>query len=277
MLAGEGKPVRLSLSKAWEDSRQIIRRDFRLLSAVALALIVLPQTIFGAFVSSSAPGEVSLTAQLVLLLVALIAFAAQIALNRLAIPPASSVGEAISSGLARCVPLFVAFMLMVVGLMLLMIPILLVAGAAGIWETPAAGARPSGGILVLIVVGLALAFAVFQLSVPIAAAERGGPIYLLRQSWRLARGNYTRLLAFMGLVIVGLIVVWIASQLVAGVVSSLLFGPPEPGSVSALLRAFAASLLQAAYTIVTGVMLARVYVQLAGPAEAQASVPISGT
>jgi hypothetical protein len=265
------------LSKAWDESRQIVRRDFRLLSAVALALIVLPQTVFGAFVAPSGAGEPSLGVQLSLLAVALVAFAAQIALNRLSIPPATSVGEAITRGLARCLPLFAAFMLMVFGLMLLMVPILLIASAAGIWQAPAAGARPPAGILVLIVIGLALAFSIFQLSVPISAAERGGPIHLLRRSWKLARGNYTRLLAFMGLVIVGLIVVWIASQLVAGVLSSLLFGPPEPGSVSALLSAFAASVLQAAYTIVTGVMLARVYVQLAGPDEAVASVPTTGT
>ena len=268
--------MRLSLSRAWDETRLIVPRDFRLLSAVALALIVLPQTIFGAFVAT-APEEVSGGEQLALIAVALVAFAAQIALNRLAIPPATSVGEAMGRGLARCLVLFAAFLIMVFALMLLMIPIFVVAAAAGMWEAPAAGVRPSAGLVVMVVIAMAFAFAIFQLAVPVAAPERGGPLHLLRRSWSLARGNYSRLLAFMGLVIIGLIVVWLASQLVAGIVSTVLFGRPEPGSVSALLSAFFAAILQAAYTIVTAVMLARVYVQLTGAREAQASVPTTGT
>jgi hypothetical protein len=269
--------VRLSLSKAWDESRRVVARDFRLLSAVALALIVLPQTIFGAFAAPATPGDVSAAAQLALLVVALIAFAAQIALSRLAIPPSTAVGQAISRGLARCLVLFAAFVILVLGLMLLMIPIFALAAAAGIWQAPAAGTPPPVSILVFIVIGLALVFAAFQLTVPVAAAESGGPIHLLRRSWKLARGNYARLLAFMGMVIVGLVVVWLASQLVAGVSTTLLFGPPKAGSVSALLSAFIASVFQGAYTTVTAVMLGRMYVQLTGAGEAQASVPTTGT
>ena len=38
---------RLSISRAWEETKSVIARDGRLLVSVALALVVLPQTIMG--------------------------------------------------------------------------------------------------------------------------------------------------------------------------------------------------------------------------------------
>jgi hypothetical protein len=46
--------------------------------------------------------------------------------------------------------------------------------------------------------------------------------------------------------------------------------------MSALVIGLVAGLIQAAFTVVTAVMLARMYLQLAGRTEAQASVPNSG-
>jgi hypothetical protein len=67
----------------------------------------------------------------------------------------------------------------------------------------------------------------------------------------------------------------IASQVGLGSVIVLLLGRPNPGSMSALMLGLVAGVLQAVFTVITAVMLARIYVQLAGR-EAQASVPSSG-
>jgi hypothetical protein len=46
--------------------------------------------------------------------------------------------------------------------------------------------------------------------------------------------------------------------------------------MSALIIGLVAGLLQAVFSVVTAVMLARIYVQLTGRGEGQASVPSSG-
>ena len=61
------------------------------------------------------------------------------------------------------------------------------------------------------------------------------------------------------------------------IVILLLLGRPTPGSLSALLVGLVAGLIQAGFTVIVAVMQARIYVQLAGGGEAQASVPSSGT
>jgi hypothetical protein len=71
-------------------------------------------------------------------------------------------------------------------------------------------------------------------------------------------------------------VVWLTGQLVAGIFTSLALGPPRSGSLSAVLLALIVATAQGAYTMVSAVMLARIYAQLAGGSGAQASVPKSG-
>ena len=58
--------------------------------------------------------------------------------------------------------------------------------------------------------------------------------------------------------------------------AALLLGPPSPGSLSALVLGLAIGLIQAPFTVVAATMLARIYVQLAGRADPEASVPSSG-
>ena len=57
----------------------------------------------------------------------------------------------------------------------------------------------------------------------------------------------------------------------------LLLGRPNPGSLAALILGLVTGVVQATYTVVISVMLARIYLQLAGRDGAQVSVPSSGT
>jgi hypothetical protein len=139
-----------------------------------------------------------------------------------------------------------------------------------------AGGRPSASIVAALVIITALAFAIFQLVFPIAAVETGNPIRLISRSWQLARGHYLRLLGFVVMVFFGLGVVVLATQVGLGSVVVLFLGKPNAGSMSALILGLIGGVIQAAFTVITAVMLARIYVQLAGRGEAQASVPSSG-
>jgi hypothetical protein len=265
----------LSISQAWDEAKAILVHDGRLFVSVALALIVLPQTILGA-AGIGQPGEAAPLAAAVLFVGVLIGFAAQIALNRLALGPHITVGAAIGRGFKRLLPLFVALFLVGLALVLALILIGFVLAAMGVIGMPVKGQPPSAGLLVLIVLGIATVSAIFQLLVPLAAAENGGPIRLLSRSWSIARGNYGRLLLFVMIILAAALIVLLASQVVIGSAVVLALGKPVAGSVSALVFALLVALIQSAVTVVGSVMLARIYVQLAGRDEAPAGVPSTG-
>jgi hypothetical protein len=265
---------RLSISTAWDQTRAILARDGRLFAAVALALIVLPELIM-AVVGSPVAADATPASRLVYMAVILLGIVAQIALNRLAIGPGVTVSEAIATGFVRLIPVFAVLLVAVIAIAVLAGLISMVLGAAGITliKSPQ---EPTAGVILLLIVLVLFVFAVTQLVFPLAAAETANPIRLASRSWQLARGHYLRLLGFVVIALLGAGVIVIATQAGLGSLIVLLFGRPNPGSMSALLLGLIAGLLQGAFTVVTAVMLARIYVQLSGRGEAQASVPSSG-
>ena len=93
----------LSISKAWDESKAIGARDGRLIAAVALALVLLPQAIYGVIVPPPAMSgeEAPSWATGLSLIVAVIGVVGQIAIIKLALGPATSVGESILHGFKR--------------------------------------------------------------------------------------------------------------------------------------------------------------------------------
>lgn len=265
----------LSISQAWDEAKAILLRDGRLFVSVALALIVLPQTILGATGVVQAGGGAPI-ATVMLLVALLIGFAAQVALNRLAISPPITVGAAIGRGFKRVFPLVGAFLCVSVVVMVALVIFTILLASLGAMPMPVQGQPPSAGLFIVLLICIAVVSAIFQLLVPLAAAENGGPIRLLSRSWSLAKGNYLRLLAFVVMILVALVIVLAASQAVIGSVVVLTLGKPQPGSVAALVFSLLAALIQSAVTIVGSVMLARIYLQLAGRDEAAAGVPNTG-
>lgn len=264
----------LSISTAWEETKAILARDGGLLAAVALALIVLPQVVLAVAGAPVGP-EASYLSKLLYVAVVLLGFVAQIALNRMAIGAAVMVKEAIGEGFVRLLPVMAVFVIVIIGLVIVTMVLAVILGAAGLATLKSAG-QPPTAIVVVLVALTALIFAIFQLVFPIAAVETGNPIRLISRSWQLARGHYLRLLGFVVTIFVGLGIVVIATQVGLGSLIVLLLGKPNPGSLSALVLGLIAGVIQAAFTVVTAVMLARIYVQLAGRSEAQPSVPSSG-
>ena len=265
---------KLSISAAWDESKVILARDGGLMATLALALIVLPQVIL-AVVGSPVSADATAASRLVYFAVLCLGFAAQVALNRLAIGPSTTVKDAISLGLLRVLPIVLLVFLVFMAVAIIAALVAMALGAAGIAVMSTAG-QPTPLLILILIVLLVLTFAVLQLAFPVAAAETGNPLRLAQRSWQLSRGNYWRLVAFVCLIFVGLGVVLLATQLGIGSVVVLLLGRPNPGSMSSLVIGLVAGLLQAAFTVVTATMLARMYLQLAGRDEAQVSVPNSG-
>lgn len=266
----------LSISAAWDETRAILGRDGRLFAAVALALIVLPQIAL----DSLAPqfgGAGALVGQCLLLVVVIIGFAAQIALNRLAIGPSVTVQGAIARGFTRLLPLLGTLLLITLALTIVIVLVSVVLATAGVMRSAAIASSPPVGLTAAALVATALVSAIVQLSIPVAAAESGGSIRLLRRSWELARKHYLRLLAFVLIVFLGIVLVLLAGQFVFGSLIALALGPPRAGSVSGLVLGLIVAVIQAGFTVVGAVMLARIYLQLAGRGDVQAGVPSSGT
>lgn len=269
----------LSISTAWDETKAIFARDGRLLASVALAMIALPSAISG-LVNPSGMADTNTPAWItgIAIIAALIALAGQLAIIRLALGPSVTVGGAIAHGIRRLPVYFLAVLLLVIVLLIVAVPIGAVLVAAGV--PLERNAPPSGPLVIaaLLYVALICFLGVRMiLSAPVASAEAVGPIGILRRSWELTAGKWWRLFGFVLMFFIGAVVVLIAVGSAVGAVLGLTFGGIDPLSLSALILALVQAFLNAVLTTVFGVMLARIYVQLTGTAEAQAGVPSSGT
>ena len=86
----------------------------------------------------------------------------------------------------------------------------------------------------------------------------------IRRAFQLTRGHFWKLLAFMLLATIAFLIVASAAGAVIGSVVSLALGRPEPWSVSLLLVALTAGLIQAAFIAIYTAMLTRITAQLTG-------------
>ena len=267
---------RLSISRAWDESKAIFARDGRLFVAVALALVVLPAIVVGLAVPRPESQDVGALAQILQLLASLIGIVGQLALIRLALGPATTVGGAISHGARRFPATFGALLLMVLGLAVIVVPVLMAFTAAGVIESPTAATTPTAAgasvILLLILVVFALAVR-FMLTVPVASAEQGGPLTIVKRSWSLSKGHYWRLLALMLLLVLTAGLLILTAGAIGGILAAIISPDLEPFSLGELVLDLFAGVAQGAFTILSSLMIARIYAQLAGGAEVETTVP----
>jgi hypothetical protein len=265
--------MKLSLSRAWEETTGVLARDGRLFIAVALALFVLPGLIVNVSRPDMVPGQLPpggpwVAVGIIALLVSLVG---QLATIRLAMEPHVAVGEAIMHGLRRLLP-YVAAML------LWLVPLLLVGSVLYAVLEMNAAHPPVAVSLGLIVLCIVLSFIAVRLilSSAVASAEHDGPLMILKRSWELSRGNWWRLFSFLLLFGVGaLCLIW-AVDSVVGVLVRMTLEDAGPRSLGGLIISIVSQLVSAVLSVILFVMLARIYAQRAGDA-AQASVPSSGT
>lgn len=270
---------RLSISTAWDDTRSILARDGRLLVAVALALVVLPTVVVGLIVPAN-QAETEGYHGIVQLVGALIVLVGQLALIRLAIGPATSVGAAISHGARRFPAMFGSIVLLVLLFVALLTPPLLILGVAGAIDLsdPSQLTGATAGVVLLMLVAVLALSARFMLSAPVAAAEKAGPLAILKRSWALSSGHYWRLLALLVLFLIVAVVLMMTATVIGGIVGALVSPDRDPFTLGALVVALCTGLAQAVFTVMSSVMLARSYLQLSGAAGgAEVTVPHSGT
>ena len=270
--------ARLSISKAWDETRMILARDGKLLVSVALALIVLPAAILGLLNPPLARDDPPGWLQVVSLVVALIGIAGQIAVIRLALASPTVVGDAVAHAFKRLLPVFAALLLFAFTVALVLTPLFIaLAGLDSLRAAAAGKITPAAGRAALVMVILVvLLVARFQLITPVGTAEPIGPIKILKRCWEISTGHYWRLLAFVVLTLfLVLVVVLFLGQIMGAVLVGSLVGEISQFSLGALIAGLISGTAQGAFSVVISVMIARIYTQLAG-GEVEVSVPPSG-
>ena len=258
----------LSTNTAWNETVAFVTREGRLLFPIAFLLVALPGAILQLAMPTPAAGE-SPEAGIWLLLVPaaiVVSMIGTLAISFLALRPGASVAEGLQAGVRRFLPLLGAALLVGIAAGLLLVPVILVAGAAAV----GAGEAAVGGVAALLLIVLIPVFLFFWvrliLMTPIAAVEEVGPLRIITRSWELTRDHFWRLLGFVLLVAIAAVIVMFAVTMIGGLVIFLLAGPPEPDSLSMYLVLVLSALLQAVVSAVFVTLIARVYTQLADTA-----------
>lgn len=263
--------VKLSLSRAWDESGAVLARDGRLFVPVALALFVLPGVVLDVTMPPSPPGQLPPGGPWVAIgVVALImSLVGQLAVIRLSIEPHVAVGEAITHGLKRFVPYLVAVLCW-------LLPILIAGGALyGFLEVNQEHPSVVAALVLILLTLFGFYLAVrLILSSPVASAEHVGPLGILKRSWNLTHGNWWRLFVFLALFWIGALCLLWAIQSVVGLLARMTFADSGPLTVGTLIIAVVSQLVSAVLFTIFFVMLARIYAQLSGIGAA--SVPKSG-
>ena len=278
----------LSISASWEETKAVLARDGRLFASVALALIVLPAAIVGAFYPGGLSTAIfavfesnSFGLSLLVVAVFLVILTGQLAITRLAIGPSITVGSAITHSVRR-LPSYVAVAL----IMSATIMVVMVVGAAFIASTVkppvseeqlAKSPAVAVVVLVMLAVYLFLMTRIVSVAAAVATTEGIGPLRIIRRSWALTSGHFWRLFGFLLVYLIGTGIAEYAIISVIGSVTPMLLGNADPMSATALVIALVAAIANGVVIVVLAVMLARIYVQLARTAEVQPSVPSSGT
>ena len=270
----------LSISRAWDETKARIAADGKLMAVVAAALIVLPGLIVEVISPGSSRTQSSTTYTLLLLASSVLALVGQLSIIHLAVTPSVSVGEAIAHG-ARRMPIYLlAGILLTFGFFIALIPFAVAMYAAGVplerGNEQALMQSPVALLLTALYMLVVIFFAIrMMLTSPIASEEDAGPITIIRSSWNLTSGHWWRLFGFLVTFVIGALVVMTAVNLGVSSVAVALLGPVDPMSLSALFIGFFDSVVSGAATVFLAVMLARIYLQVAG--RDGVSVPRSGT
>lgn len=264
----------LSISKAWDETKDVIAGDGGLLTTLALALFVLPGVVSEIATPAAPPGQFPPPGYWTVLtaIALLIALLGQLAVIRLAIGSRLTVGQAIAHGARRAPIYFLATLLwtlpfLIVGAVLL--------GMVG-RDPSNVSMSVAFGLLVLACVMLFFAIRMLMTSA-VASSEPLGPVAIIRRSWELTSGHWWRLFGFFLAFLVAVVIVVTAVGIIGGIIAKLVFGGVEPMTVGALLVALLTQIVSAAVSVTLMVMLARIYIQLAGNRPFEASVPTSGS
>lgn len=270
----------LSLNFAWNETAVFVKREAGLLFPVAFLLVALPIAAAMALIPEARPGRMPEGGAWTVLvpLAAFVGMIGNLAISYLALRTGTSVGEALSRGARRFLPLLGATLMVAVALTAVAFLVAMIAAMVipGLRSTPPT--REAAGLFILILCVVLVPIFLYVgarllPSAPVAAAEQGGPVAILKRSWRLTRPVVWTLLGFLLLSLILAVVIGLAAEAVIGIPIVALVGAPRDLNLSAVLMIVVSAAINTLVTVYLTTMIARIYAQLAG----EASVPASGT
>jgi hypothetical protein len=257
----------LSITEAWNETGELLRREGRLLYPIAFLLTALPGAIMQALMPERPLGTLPEPGPwLIMLPVSILAtLIGTIALTVLALRAGTSIGEALQAGLRRLLPLLGALLLVGLAGAVLMIPLTALIG--GLAMTGGSTPELNGALMFVPLLFLIIAtifWVRLMLMTSVAAAEDAGPLRIISRSWALTRGHFWRLLGFALLFGILVLVTLLAVSAVGGILIYFVAGEPHPGSLAMALVLLLSAVFQAAISCVFTILLARMYAQLSG-------------
>lgn len=267
--------ARLSVSKAWDEARSVLRQSSKLIIPVALAFVVLPGVVAELVMASARAGNDPAVMPIVMLLFLLASLVGQMAIQAIALPSGRTTLGAVIGQAVRRLPMVVA-----AGLILILPLMILLAVLFGDQLTAAAAGKVDpqfAGTLTLLLVVILVPLSRFAMLTPVAVKERGGPLRLLQRAWSLSRGATLKLYGLVLLTLLLPLLLSFAATIALGSLVVLALGQPQGWSVATLLVALISQLASVAASVPLSIIFARIYAQLSGPAHDDVTVPSSGT
>lgn len=267
--------MRFDSNKAWQDAVQAVSANKDVLWALAGVFYVLPSFAFAVAFPQPDPtagaSPEQLLAQLgtyyttaapfMLVTVVLQLLGTLSILTMMTDSRRPTVSEAIRIGAASVLPVLAAQLVIGLGLGLVAVVLL---GLAGITGSTALVVVMT---VMLLVVFLYLSLRTILVSPVVAVDGLRNPIAALRRSWDLTRDNVGALALFLVLLMIAVGVVFGIIMLVIGMILAVLTGPDTAKLIAALISSF----LVAGMTVVFVGVIAAVHRQLAGPPAEMAS------
>lgn len=256
----------VSISRAWDETRDFLVRERKLVIPILLTFVLLPTVAFRLFTPPLGSAEAASPAALLLIyLVLFVELVGGMTLIILASGGQGSLGQTISHALRRSLTAVGAFILF--GLLLLPVIVLfafLAVPGGGLPTNPAVippqfAAAVLGGIVVAM-----LLFFRIALFLPAAALEKVGPWRAIKRGWQLGRGIGGKLIATFFALFAASFVMSLAVQWVFGAIAQLGLSGDAGLTPGSLLVAAAVGLVAAAFLAIQSVMSARIYAQVAG-------------
>lgn len=252
---------KLSIARAWEETAAFVKREPGLLLLISFGLIALPAIILQAATPRVEQGETPELGLWMLLFVPTLIFSilGSLTITVLATGVEHNAGDAFSRALRRFLTILGAAILLAIVAALVAVPLVLIMSLM-------VRSEASLTFLVGFVIGIAFVFlwTRMMLITPVAAAESGGPVAILKRSWAMTSGHVLKLLGFVFLVVIVSLVIIFAVGAVGGTLIILLAGQPQEGNLSSVLLALLSGITQAIVGLLLTVMVARIYVQLSG-------------
>lgn len=256
----------LSINRAWDETRDFLARERKLVTPVLLTFVLLPTVAFRLFTPPLGSAEATSSPALLLIYAVLfVELIGGITLILLATGARGSIGQTIGQALRRALVVIAGFILFGLLLLPLMLLFAFLAVPGGDLPTNPAAIPPKFAFAILsgVVVAMLIFFRI-ALFIPAAAVEKIGPWSALKRGWQLGRGIGGKLIATFLALFAASLLVSLTVQWVFGAVAQLALGGDTGLTPGSLLVAVAVGLVASAFLAIQSVMSARIYAQVAG-------------